>query len=201
MLQQAIAKASSDLSLGGRLGQDQQNFVTRQALAHSGAIGGGGLGLGRDLVARDLGLSSLGLEQQRLNTALGAGQAQQGLAQANATDLTNRETLLSQLNQSNFARALAAGQYGESIRPPQVGLDPSAAANIAIGNRNAGVAATANQGNIYGQQGQNQAQFAGNLLGYGLLNYNSAPNNSFNSVYGNPTQTSSYFGAYNPPGK
>lgn len=197
VLRAAIAKAGSDLSLGGRLGTDQQNLVTRNALSNAGAVGGG-LGLGRDLVTRDLGISSLGLENSRLQTALGAGGQEAGLAQAGQTNLLNRVQLLQQMSNSLYGRNLAAGQYGESIRQPNVGLDPSSVANIAIGNSNASRAASANQAGIYGQQGNNYLNFAGQLAGGLFANRNPT---AFNSSYGSPTQTSSYFGNYNPGGK
>jgi hypothetical protein len=79
----AIAKAQSDLALGGMLPQDVRNLIARQGLAKSGTVSQG-LGLGRDIVARDLGLTSLQLENARLQQALQAGQAEVGLNQGNA---------------------------------------------------------------------------------------------------------------------
>lgn len=181
VLQRAIAKAKSDLALGGQLGQDQQNLVTRNALSNAGGVAGpgGGLGLGRDMVARDLGLTSLGLEQQRLATALGAGGQE-------SSDTMNRVNLINQLKQAQFGRALGAAQYGESIRQPMVGLDPSAAANIAVGNMNANNAALANQAAIRGQSNQGMLNMGGQLLGYGLLNMNNNPY-SYDPMSGNRT--------------
>ncbi len=79
----AIAKAQSDLALGGALPQDVRNLIARQGLAKSGTVSQG-LGLGRDIVARDLGLTSLQLENARLQQALQAGGAEVNLNQGNA---------------------------------------------------------------------------------------------------------------------
>jgi hypothetical protein len=114
-------------------------------------------------VARDLGLTSLQLENQRLAQALQAG----GFEPQMANVETQRMQLLQGLNQAGFGRALAAGQYGESIRQPNVGLDPSSIANLKIGNSNANAASLANQANIQGGQSQNYMKMAGQ--GFGSL--------------------------------
>ncbi len=213
LLNDAIDQARKNLALGGQLPQDVQNLITRNALAKGGMVAGpgGGLNLGRDLTTRDLGLTSLDLMNQRLGqasnlagqeTALGGLNANIGFG--NASNLINIAQLLRSISDSGFQRQLAAGQFGQSIQQPMVGLDPSAIANIAIANQNAQGAAAANRANIYGQQSQNFGNFAGQMLGYGLLNYNNpygAGGNAFNSSYQNPTQTANYFGNYNPGGK
>lgn len=203
LLRSAIAEAGEQLRLGGSLSPELQNLITRRSLAQGGTVAGagGGLGLGRDLVARDLGTTSLSLQQQRLQQALGAGQLEQGLGMAQQGFATNRLnnqlnadqaafgmnlatnqnttgnqlnllSLMQQLQGGQFNRQLAAAQYGQSIRQPIVGLDPSSAANIAVGNQNAQGAALTNQANIYGQQAQNYANLGGQFAGYGLINYN-----------------------------
>lgn len=190
LLQAAIAKAQSDLNLGGKLDAETQNAVTRSGIANAGSVGGvnGGIGLGRDVVARDLGLTSLQLEQQRLATALGAGGQEQSMQ---GTRLQQIEAL-NQLAQNPFSRAMAAGQFGESIKQPVVGLDPTAIANLKVGNSNSQAASLANQANIYGKTGQNIATGIGQIGG-GLLAYN---------VTKQPTMyqpTSSYLGSgYSP---
>jgi hypothetical protein len=57
-----------ELQLGGKLSQDTANEVMRSSAGKAGRFGTG-LGLGRDVSARDLGLKSLALEQYRLNQA------------------------------------------------------------------------------------------------------------------------------------
>lgn len=195
LLQAAIAKAKANLELGGKIDADTQNAVTRKGLANAAQVGGGGLGLGRDVVARDLGLTSLQLQQQRLEDAgrlgaqeLGIGQENNNTAFNNSANLLNRIQLLRAISDGTFGRGISAAQYGQSIQQPIVGLDPSAVANIAVGNANNQGAASANQANIYGAQSSNYANLAGNALGYGLLNYNrSTPtttggNSSYNDM-------------------
>lgn len=178
LLRAAIAKAKADLAMGGRLGADQQNLVTRNALAKAGTVAPGQLGTGRDLVARDLGLSSMDVERQRLAAASQLGGQEMALEGLNAnTAFNNRSSqinavqMLQQLQGNQFQRALAAGQYGQSIRPPVVGLDPGSVVDLTVGNANNRSAALANSANVAGQQGQNWMQFGGQMGG-ALLAYN-----------------------------
>ncbi len=177
LLQAAIAKAQGDLALGGSLSQETQNLATRQALAKAGTVGGG-LGLGRDLVARDLGLSSLQLEQQRLQNASQLGGQEMQLGQFNAGNLLNQIQLLNSINQGGFGRDLATAQYAESIQRPIVGLDPGSAANLQIAQQNASGAAAANLANIKGQQNQNYINGIGQIGG-ALLAYNNSRQPSY----------------------
>lgn len=169
LLNDAIAKARSDLALGGKLSIDQQNLATRQGLAQAGTSTGN-LGLGRDLAARDLGLTSYGVEQQRLMNASQLGGQELSLATDNSSNLLNQIQLLQSINSNKNAFSLGAAQYGQSIGQPIVGLDPSSVANIAIGNGNNAGAALSNRANIYGQQSSNYANLAGQLAG-SYLNY------------------------------
>lgn len=194
LLNEAIAKARSDLALGGKLSQDTQNAVTRNGLATAGTVGTG-LGLGRDIVARDLGLTSQQLEQQRLANAFQGGGLETNLATDNSTNLLNQISLLQSINSNKNSYALGAAQYGNSIQQPVVGLDPTAAANIAVGNSNAASAALSNKANIQGAQGNNYANLAGQIAGAGLMAYSkygsgnsgSPTNNQFYSNYGGAT--------------
>ncbi len=188
LLNSAIAKAMQNLQLGGKLGVDQQNLVTRQALANAGSINqGGGLGLGRDLVARDLGVSSLSLERDRLAQASQLGGQQMELGQANNNNFMNRAALIQQLHGAGFGQNLAAAQFGQSIQQPIVGLDPTAIANVTVGNQTNQSRALANQANIQGAQGNNYMQFAGNLLGQGLQMYGNQPSQPQPVKYNAPT--------------
>lgn len=187
LLNSAIAKAQSDLALGGKLSQDTQNLATRKAAATAGGIAGpgGGLGLGRDLTARDLGLTSTQLEQQRLQNASQLGGQELNQQEANQSNLLNSLNALRAIHDTKFNQYLSAAQYGQSIRQPNVGLDPTAAANIAVGNSNAAGAAASNQANIYGQQANNNARLAGQALGYGYQAWNSynTQNTAANAPY------------------
>lgn len=181
LLNEAVAKARSDLALGGQLPQELQNLVTRTALAHAGAVGGGGLGLGRDIAARDLGLTSLGLQKDRLLQAASLGGQEAGVQQfnvgthfQNANNLLQQIQMLQAISQGQYGRQLAAGQFGQSIQQPITGLDPTAVANVTVGNQNNQAKYLANQANIQGQQGNNYLALAGNLLGGklgGLFNF------------------------------
>lgn len=170
LLQAAIEKARADLALGGRLSQDQQNEATRRGAAAAGTSTGG-LGLGRDLAARDLGLTSYQVEQQRLANAAGIGGQELGMNQFNANNFLNQFSALQTYGSNRRSQDLAAAQYGESIQQPVVGMDPSAAANVAVGNSNAASAAAANAANIKGASAQGMTQLGGQLLGYGLAAY------------------------------
>lgn len=200
LLSAAIAKAQGDLALGGTLSTDAQNLATRKALANAGAVGGGGLGLGRDLVARDLGLTSMQVEQQRLQNASQLGGQELQLGQSNATNMLNHINLLNSINQGQFGNALQTAQYANSIRSPIVGLDPGSAANMQIANQNAQGALAANEANIKGQQTAGYlnaaGQIGGALLAYNnrntASNYIPATNNDiYAATYANPA-TSSY---------
>lgn len=176
LLNAAIAKAQGDLALGGTLDQETQNAVTRHGLATAAGVAGpgGGLGLGRDVVARDLGLTSLQLQQQRLANASQLGGQELNLGQSNATNLLNHINLLNQINQGEFGRNLATAQYAEGIARPVVGLDPGASANLQIANQNAQAKASANAADVKGQQTQGYMQLAGQGLG-ALMAYNNRP--------------------------
>jgi hypothetical protein len=185
LLRAAIEKAQSDLALGGRLSQDTQNAATRKALSTAGTVAPGGLGLGRDLVARDLGLTSMGVEQQRLQNASQLGGQELDLNQSNATNLLNQLQMLRAFHDSRFSQNLATAQYAQNIAQPVVGLDPSSVVDLTVGNNNANSAALSNTANIRGQQSQNYAGLAGQALGYGLLQYNNSNKNNVYDPYKN----------------
>lgn len=177
LLRAAIAKAKADLALGGGLSRETQNQVTRQGLAKAGTVGGG-LGLGRDVVARDLGLTSLDLERNRLQAASQLGGQElamegqnAGTAFNNRTSLLNAVQMLQGIQGNQFNRAMGAAQFGESIQRPIVGLDPGSVVDLTVGNANNASAASANRANIYGAQGQNWMNMAGQLGGAALMSY------------------------------
>lgn len=179
LLRAAIAKARADLGLGGQLSPEIQNFVTRRALEGAGTTTPGQLNLGRDLSARDLGLTSMDLENRRLDNAGRFGQLEMGLEQEdnnvnfnNTSNFLNKIQLLRAIQGDRFGRNLSTAQYGESIARPIVGMDPGSVVDLTVGNSNNRQAALANQANVRGQQSQNYANMAGQAAGYGLLAYN-----------------------------
>lgn len=180
LLRQAVAQASTDLAQGGNLPLDVRNLVARNAAGKSAGLTGH-LGLGQDISARDLGLTSLDLMQRRLTNAQALGQADLGSSQFNAqmrqranefgaTNNLNLAGLMAQLNGQDFSKWLSAAQLGQGIQAPQVGLDPSAIANLAVGNTNAATQAGMNAAGIQAQSGNNLANFGGQLFGYGIGN-------------------------------
>jgi hypothetical protein len=273
LLGNAIARAQQELDMGGALPQDVRNLIARTAAARSG-VNTGNLGLGRDMTARDLGLTSLQLRQQRLDNASRLGQAQLGadqfnvgtglqaglanmaalnaaaqgnaamrqsasqfnagsqnnilqflaqlqqqtalantqgrnqaaaqnaqlqqqaaLANADASNVAARQgaqmaqqanqfdvgqgmslaQLLAQLGQNNFGNALNAAQFGQTIQSPVVGLDPSAIANLAVGNSNVQSGAAQNAAAITANRAQGASQLGGQLLGLGASMYGNRP--------------------------
>lgn len=170
LLRAAIAQAQRDLAQGGAIPVDVQNAVTRRALAQTGQ-NTGNLGLGRDVVARDLGLTSLDLMNRRLQNAASLGQAEAGLSSDATANLFNSANLLNSISGSDFARQLAAAQLGQSIQMPQTGLDPSAVANLAVGNSNS-ANAQQQQGFALRAGAANQmTQLGGQMMGAGASMY------------------------------
>lgn len=169
LMKAAIAKAQSNLALGGKLSLDQQNAATRSGAA-AAANAGGGLGLGRDLAARDLGMTSYQVEQQRLNDASKIGQQEVGLATDNSTNLLNTLQALKGISDSQYNKYLSASTFGQQIAAPTVGLDPTAIANLKTGNASNASAALTAKANQYGAQGNANLQLGGTLAG-GFMQY------------------------------
>jgi hypothetical protein len=195
LLNSAASTAQQQLNLGGTLGQDTQNSVTRNALATAGGVTPGGLGQGANITAADLGLTSLQLQNQRLQNASSIGQQQYGVSQGNAANSLQSIAGLSNLNQTQFQNNLnAAGMYN-NIQAPTSGLNPGSLGGLAVGNTNAQSAANASQANIIGQEGQNLSKSVGGLAGY-LGQYASA-NTGAQQTY-NPQLTYAQFLQQNP---
>ena len=129
----------NSLRLGGNLSAETQNAVTRGALQKGGFAGISGSQAGRGLVARDLGLTSLALEQQRQQAGLTAGQALSQDAASRSKQAFDRFSAL-----SGFT-GQAAGQDIEtqlrlaaemSGRPyPVAGLNPASTFAAATGDK------------------------------------------------------------------
>lgn len=164
----AIAKAQQDLALGGQLSQDQRNEATRSALAKTGVITGN-LGLGRDIVARDLGITSAQLEQQRLQNAANLAGLELNREQANATNFLNSIGLLNNYYNNNRNMDLATAQYAQSIQQPIVGLDPASIANLTVGNANAQTQAQMQAAAALNQSGSGLMSLGGSLIGASLV--------------------------------
>lgn len=170
----SIAAAGQQLALGGQLGQGTQNAVAQAALQNAGGVTQGGLGLGRNLTAQDLGLTSLALQQQRISQANQAGTLEQSTAQLNTQNMLNRIAALSGLQQAQFGRSATAANIGNSIQAPATGISPGSALSIAGANAGNLSSYYTNLANVQGQQGQNLSNGIGQLTGIGMQGYNTS---------------------------
>ena len=179
------ARALEQLQLGGKLDTETANQVIRSSAARAGGFGDT-LGLGRDISARDLGLTSLQLSQQRLATAGQFGQAQdqftaQRMGALNNFGLSAAQLALGQqqqrantgfglnaMGQQGYGRALQAAQLGQSIQQPLTGLDPASIANLAVGNSNLQANAAQQAAGLRSSAAAGLGQFGGALTGAGL---------------------------------
>jgi hypothetical protein len=208
LLRDAIARAQSQLALGGTLDTETQNAATRGALAKSGSVSGG-LSLGRDLTARDLGLTSLQLQQQRLTNASNLGGQEAALGQGNANlslqaqqagtnNLFNSANFLASLDSGDFARQLSAAQLGQNIAAPASGLDPGAIANLAVGNSTAAAAGLQQAAALQAAGANQKSALGGQLIGTGLgiasKYFTPAPQYSYAAPANNTTGSSYYLG-------
>lgn len=178
LLNDAVSRARENLALGGALDTATRNEVSRRAAANAGSVGGGGLGLGRDLSARDLGLSAMQLGNQRLQSASALGAQEQDFLNAqgqfgmqNTAQRLSTAGLISDLGQQDFARQFQLAQFGQSIARPQTGLDPSSLVNLTTGNQNAANASAQQQAAIAAQNRNAMIGAAGNLIGAGINAY------------------------------
>jgi hypothetical protein len=110
LLQHSADSILEQLALGGSLSPETQNAVMRGSLQRAGQSGIAGSQAGRGLVARDLGLTSLQLQQQRQAAALQAGQVlssdflgRLGAAQNASNSDAQRTGLLAAAIQGSFA--------------------------------------------------------------------------------------------------
>jgi len=129
-----LLKASTEnilkqLSLGGKLDAETQAAVTKGALEAGGSAGISGSGAGRGLVARDLGLTSLNLINQRNAAALQGGNAL-------SADFASRFGLAGTAAAQDQGAALTIANLMNSRALPNAGLDPGAVANLDVGVNN-----------------------------------------------------------------
>lgn len=166
------ARAMEELNMGGDIPLDVRNLITRRAAATAAGVGGGGLEMGRDIRARDLGLTSLDLRRQRLAQAAELGGAEDEFNLARGYYNTNRVGTLAGLMRSlldnPYEKAMGVSQLGLSQQAPQVGLDPSSVANIAVGNSNLAAGAGTSAASINAARASALGQFGGGLAGWGL---------------------------------
>lgn len=179
LMDASYAQALGDLELGGQLPREIQNQVMRQAMAQGGADRMGTQS-GRDIVARDLGLTGMGLRNQRLQTAAGLGQfqTQQNTGQQALRDSINRANMqiganrrgeraqgLSFLEELGFRDYAAATQSAQGTPLPQMGLDPGSAADIIIADKQAQSAAMQAQAAMLAQASSAKNQGYSDAIG------------------------------------
>lgn len=154
LLDQASAQVLAELGLGGQLDAETRNLVMREAAQRGSGSGFLGGVIGRDIGARDLGLTSMNLQQQRLGQALNVGQMQQAqnvqqqglknaLNQANASlqqqGVQNRMGIGGFFNnqgQQEFTNRMGLAGFGQGIERPMGSIDPGALASAYIADIN-----------------------------------------------------------------
>jgi len=147
LLNAARERAMADLEMGYELPQEIRNLVARNSAQQ--ASGGGFLGgqIGRDIGARDLGLTGLDLYNQRLSRAsdLGTQQEQTNIGQqglkANIANMNRMFGLqstqaLAQQRQQEFQNRFGTAQFTQGLERPEAGLDPGALASFYVGDLN-----------------------------------------------------------------
>ena len=118
----------ADLGLGGRLDPETQAAVMRGALSGAGGAGILGSQAGRGLTARDLGLTSLQLQNARRQAALQAGDQ---LTRSEISSLAGLQSLVG----GQTAEALSASQALTGMLP-ESGLSAGDIAGVTVGNVN-----------------------------------------------------------------
>lgn len=132
---QIISKASQNIQsqLGGEINPDVSAQVQRSSAARALAGGyGASSGLGRSLTARDLGLTSMGIQQQGFGNALNFIQSQRGAATVNPMSVSSmfispsqRLNIALQENQSMYQRDLMAAQVAAQPDPMMAAIGGS----------------------------------------------------------------------------
>jgi hypothetical protein len=144
LFKQATDRIAAELALGGKLDPETQAAVVRGALSGAGRSGIIGSQAGRGLTARDLGLTSLQLQQARQGAALEAGKMQSdlGLTQAQL-GLSAGDQLLRSLGMGVEATSNELTQAGNLYQTlanqalPESGLSSGSLADIEVGQTNA----------------------------------------------------------------
>lgn len=207
LLNDAVQRARADLALGGGLDTATRNEISRRSAANAGMVGGGGLGLGRDLSARDLGISSLQLQNQRLNNAASLGAQDQAFNNAqgqfglqNTAQRLSTAGLISDLGQQDFNRQFQLAQFSQGIARPETGLDPTSLVNLTVGNQNASNAAAQNAAAVQAQSGNALMGLGGNLIGAGAGLYaNRGEPQVTKTVYPQSSNLPAYNGTFSQP--
>lgn len=185
LLVSAADSILSQLKLGGKLDAETQAAVTKGALEHGGSAGISGSGAQRGLVARDLGLTSLQLIQQRQGQALTAGQTM-------ANDLAQRAQLGISAAGQDDARALNIAQLIDRRALPTSGIDSGSLVDLITGKTNAQNQLTLNRAAVTNQNDNAMYSGISSLIGGvaglygsagGAAGYDTSANGSYNDMY------------------
>lgn len=184
LLEESANRIMHNLKLGGTLGKEAQASAVKAALEKGGAAGISGSGAGRGLVARDLGLTSIGLENDRIAKAQDAGKTMAALGlQGDVLRLQGQQLGLSDYLGRTNAALTGAGQDMQRIgllasivdgRPlPESGLSAGSVASLYVADNNARNQFAADSAAIkskqYGQDINSLLGLAGTVAGSGAL--------------------------------
>lgn len=168
LLQGAADRILGQLNLGGKLDAETQAAATRAALQGAGTAGISGSGAARGLVARDLGLTSLALQNQRQQAALGAGNtlAQLGLQgeSLKLQDYLGRYNAAQGAAGQDIQSTTLLGNLIDARQMPNAGLSSTDIANLYSGQNNAQNQMNATNASIAAQRSNSNLQA---LLGLG----------------------------------
>lgn len=167
---------AEELELGGQLSPEIRNLVFRTSAGKAGNVGVFGGQSGRDIVARDLGLTSIDIRRQRQASAERLGTAEQAInlgqqslqAQINQQNISNKfsiSNLLNQQRQQETNRLLNIAQFGQGIQRPTIGLGGADIANLQVAELNAANQFNVDQASIAAQQEQARRQQKSDLFG------------------------------------
>lgn len=170
LLTESIAEARRQLEQGGNLDPATRNEIARRSIAS-----GGNTGRARFLLPRDLGISSLQLQTDRLERGGRFGQVEQNRFQQSFENLNRLRELRSSLAGSAQNRGLQLASFGQSLQAPQIGLDPGEYAGLFTQNQNIASQAAATRAQLDAQNAQNLASnvaFLGGALDTGKPIFN-----------------------------
>ncbi len=140
LLEASAASILDSLKLGGALGRDVQTQAAKAALEKGGAAGISGSGAARGLLARDLGLTSMQVLNQRQGQALQAGSTLEGIKMQNdqlrLNDFLGRIGAAQSAAGQDTQRAGLISQIMDARALPESGLSPGALANLYVGDKN-----------------------------------------------------------------
>lgn len=162
LLTAAYNATAEDLSRGGTLDTEMHNDVMRGALARTGRAGIGGSAAEGGLVARDLGLTSEALRQQRIQAAAQMGD---GLRQHRLAGLSTALQASQSTQAQDVARRQGIAAMVQARERPIAGLDPASIADITVGNANMANQAAMNRAQISASNRQGMFNMIGSLAG------------------------------------